>query len=305
MINNIGFIGSGGDFSLQPLKFLLSSKHKLCLVGVDGLNKTLNGDPRLQIFQPNQIESVESIARQHKIPIVDFQQNLTHLINQLDDYQLDLLVVACYNKKLSEAILKLPKIACINLHPSLLPAYRGPVPLFWQFREGLKEYGISLHRMEKHFDTGPIIRQQAVSFNDGITQQQANAILAEVGTQLLADYLINLETNHVTEQRQFEKLSSYMSYPIDKDFMVSNTWSAQRLYNFIAATKHWGKVYPCKIGEQIFELVDVISYDAVITNKSISPHQSYQVKNDIISIRCQPGMLKARLFNPINGRILA
>jgi len=300
---NIAFIGSGGDFSLQPLKYLLNSEHHLCAVGVDGISKTLNTDPRLQIFQPQQVESVESLARNHHIPIVDLQQDLSELCDQLVDLKLDLIFVACYSKKLPLEILNIPKIAVLNLHPSLLPAYRGPVPLFWQFRQGKNEYGISLHKMDASFDTGPIIAQQTAIFRDGLTHHQANSILAEHGTQLVINYLAALLSEQVTEQIQVETIANYQSYPQQADFRISNCWTAQRLFNFIRASKHWGQLYPCDINGETFTLQDVISYTPETPASSLESDLAYEIQQDIILIRCQTGMLKARLFNPINDRI--
>ena len=300
---NIAFIGSGGDFSLLPMKYLINSEHNLCLVGVDGISKTLNTDPRLQIFRPAQAESVESIARTEQIPLIDLQQNLTQLCTSLKEYQLDLIIVACYSKKLPQEILTIPKIAAINLHLSLLPAYRGPVPLFWQFRQGLNDYGISLHKMDAGFDTGPIVAQQAVKFSDGLEHQELNTILAEQGTGLLKGYLQALQTKQVIEKVQAEKLSSYMTYPQAKDFVISNSWTAQRIFNFIRATKHWGRPYPCDLGGRLFHLKDVISYSIEIQPNDFASDTPYKIHADNIFIACQSGMLKARLFIPINDRI--
>ncbi|MFK5985642.1 MAG: formyltransferase family protein [Pseudomonadota bacterium] len=299
---NIAFLGSGGDFSLLPLKFLLASEFNLCLIGVDGISKTFNTDPRLQIFCPEAAESVESLAGAEHIPVLDFSQNINQLCTRLEEYQLDVLIVACYSHKLADRILTIPKIASVNLHPSLLPAYRGPVPLFWQFRQGKNEFGISLHKMVSSFDTGAILSQQTVSFSDGISHHQANLILGKLGAQLLVEYLQALKIFQVIEKPQQAELSSYMSYPKDRDFKLSNKWSAQRIYNFICATKHWGRLYPCLIDNRLFNLKEVISYKPQVKDGFFTDNCSYSINQDIIFIACKAGMLKARLSDPINNK---
>jgi len=297
---NIAFLGSGGDFYLLPLKFLLASEFNLCLVGVDGLSKTANTDPRLQIFQAN---NIESLARQQNIPLIDFSQNLIKLCTQLESYQLDLLIVACYPHKLPEKILSIPKIAAVNLHPSLLPAYQGPVPLFWQFQHGQKEFGISLHKMDNNFDTGPIISQLDISFDDGISQQQANSILAEHAIQLLSDYFQAINNNRIVERKQQTKLSTYMSYPKDSDFEINPSWSAQHIFNFMHATKHWGKTYPCRLNNKVFLLKEAIEYSPHLDSEFVNSGLTYKIQKDIMSLVCNKGILKVRLFNPIDSII--
>ena len=301
MALNIAFLGSGGDFSLQPLEYLLASEHNLCLVGVGGISKTVNSDPRLQVLQPTPADSVESLARSHNIPLLDFQQKVSTICTQLNNYQLDLLIVGCYQHKLPEKILSIPKIATVNLHPSLLPTYRGPVPLFWQFRQGEKEFGITLHKMDANFDSGDIISQRSANFFDGISHQQANSILAAYGVQLLADYLLAIQNQSVREQKQAADLSTYMSYPQQADFKVSNNWSAQRTYNFICATRHWGRLYPCELNGNVFMIQDVIEYNQQSDTEFVDSHLSNKIENDVMLISCQPGILKVKLLNPIKS----
>jgi len=59
-------------------------------------------------------------------------------------------------------LLALPRLGCVNTHPSLLPRYRGPNPLFWQFMNGETQGGLTMHRMDVDFDTGPILVQRAI-----------------------------------------------------------------------------------------------------------------------------------------------
>jgi methionyl-tRNA formyltransferase len=74
----------------------------------------------------------------------------------------DLILVTGFPWRLPAELLALPRLGCVNAHPALLPRYRGPNPLFWHFMNGETRGGLTIHRMEADFDTGPILSQCAI-----------------------------------------------------------------------------------------------------------------------------------------------
>jgi len=92
--------------------------------------------------------------------------NYSNSTYKIEKYQPDIIIVSCYARRLPQSILSLARKGSFNVHPSLLPKYRGPNPIFWQLREGEKEYGITLHRMTNDFDACDIISQQKVNVDD-------------------------------------------------------------------------------------------------------------------------------------------
>ncbi len=97
----------------------------------------------------------------------------------------DLLVVAAYGQILRKAVLALPTHGPINLHASLLPAYRGASPITAALLDGLTETGISMMRMDEGLDTGPVIAQAKIAIAPQDTTATLSQRLAEVGAQLL------------------------------------------------------------------------------------------------------------------------
>lgn len=73
----------------------------------------------------------------------------------------DLIFVTGFPWRLPADLLALPRLGCVNTHPALLPRYRGPNPLFWHFMNDEQQGGLTTHRMEAEFDTGPILSQRA------------------------------------------------------------------------------------------------------------------------------------------------
>ena len=113
-------------------------------------------------------------------------------VQAFEALNLDVAIVAAFGMLLPQAILDAPKHGCINIHPSLLPRWRGPSPVQYALWKGDSETGVSVMSLEKGMDTGPIIAQEKFSINDEITFEELNIILWEKGTALLNEALSNL-----------------------------------------------------------------------------------------------------------------
>ncbi|MBX5451474.1 MAG: methionyl-tRNA formyltransferase, partial [Thermogemmatispora sp.] len=138
----------------------------------------------------------------------------------LATYQPDLLCVACFPRRLPTALLTLPRLGAVNLHPSLLPALRGPEPLFWVFREGLSETGVTVHLLEERLDAGPIVAQERISVPDGITYAELERRCALCGAQLLVRAVEAMAAGSAQYFPQDEQRSSYRPAPSPEDFLV-------------------------------------------------------------------------------------
>jgi methionyl-tRNA formyltransferase len=95
------------------------------------------------------------------------------LAGALAGYRLDLLVVYGFNWKLPAAVLDTPQFGVVNIHTSLLPRYRGPAPVLWAIRNGDPEIGVTIHRMDERFDTGPVLVQRGgIPLDEDVTPQR-------------------------------------------------------------------------------------------------------------------------------------
>ncbi|MFC1809249.1 methionyl-tRNA formyltransferase [Candidatus Omnitrophota bacterium] len=83
-------------------------------------------------------------------------------IKKIKDIAPDIFLVASYDTKLPRELLNIPKLAAVNIHPSLLPCYRGACPEFWAIRHGDTKTGVTLHELTERFDDGPILLQKEV-----------------------------------------------------------------------------------------------------------------------------------------------
>ncbi len=149
----------------------------------------------------------------------------------------DLIVVACFPWRLPEWLLALPVRGCLNIHPSLLPDGRGPEPVFWAYRWGLVETGVTVHVMDAGFDTGPIVAQQRVVIPADATLGSLEKALAELGARLLIERLPGVLDGSAVASAQAGEPSRYARLPRPDDLLVPTTWSASRAARFIHAVR--------------------------------------------------------------------
>lgn len=277
---NILYIGSSGALSLLPFKKLLTTPYSITAVG---------------IYQPiefkNKIialenESLALAANQHDIPIIDLSQPISQVLKQCKNLSIDLILMSCYNKRLPEALVNFSTKGCFNMHPSLLPKYRGSEPIFWQMQQA-SDVGVSWHRVIDDFDAGDVVVQKKVYLDDGANYAEINLDLANAGAELMLTMLLGISDNNLATTQQNPELSSYQSYPAKQDFIVDVSWSARHAYNFMRATRTFGYPYVCRLGASSYLLDEAIDYD---NNDSL---QAVEVKGNRLYIPCNEGVLMA------------
>lgn len=173
----------------------------------------------------------------------------------------DVACVACFPLRLPPALLDLPPHGVLNVHPSLLPAHRGPAPLFWAFRAGEANTGVTIHQMNADFDSGPIVQQARFALPDGITGAAAETGTAHLGAKLLLDTLRDLAAGTLAAQPQ-PAGGSYEGWPGAEDWRIGVDWSARRAFKFMRGTAEWGEPYHLRAGSTDLLLAEALSYEA-------------------------------------------
>ncbi len=271
------FLGMQGNFSYPPLRALLETGIEVCAIVIPA-EKTLKGDPdlpairrreqslpsrsMLPVLQSTIHTSILHLAWERHIPVWEVRQlSATETISVFEAYQPDVICVACFSKRIPRVILDIPRLGCLNVHPSLLPTNRGPEPLFWTFRGGDQQTGVTIHLMEEGMDTGPIVAQEVVEVPDGISYAQLEAQCAELGGRLLVRSVWDLYNGTAVPELQDETKSSYHAFPSVDDFVVPVAeWSAQHVYNFICGVASWGTPITLQVGNNTVYVKMAISY---------------------------------------------
>jgi methionyl-tRNA formyltransferase len=132
-------------------------------------------------------------------------------LEELSGFKPDIIVVAAFGQILTQSVLDLPEYGCLNIHPSLLPKYRGAVPVAASVLNGDSFAGVSIMLMDKGLDTGPVLSQAQIPVlgydNTGILTDK----LSLVGAHLLLEVLINWRKGEILPRPQDNTAASYFA----------------------------------------------------------------------------------------------
>ena len=232
-----------GEFSLIALRALLTRGANV--IGVVTFDAAAPADTARRLHPepvsdiplfPRTPLNIIALAFENHIPAFSLSSfSFPNFLSQLNP---DLIVVACFPKLFPSSWLAIPKLGCLNLHPSLLPNYRGIAPMFWQFYYGETRTGVTLHFMDAGTDTGDIVDHAEVKFPDGITSREADRLTANTGAELL---ISALDQNPIPRQPQpVGAIYPIATMPQRKDRLIPTSWSARRAFNFIRGADEWG-----------------------------------------------------------------
>ena len=178
------------------------------------------------------------------------------VVNRLQSYGPDVIVVAAYGRLLPPEVLAIPRFGCLNLHPSLLPRHRGPAPVTGAILAGDVITGVSLMLLDEGMDTGPIIaqRERAIGSSDdaaGLTE----ALFAD-GAALLLETLPGWMAGSISAVEQDGNLATYTSKLERADGLADWELSAETLARRQRAYTPWPGLYTRWEGKEL-KLLDV------------------------------------------------
>lgn len=207
------YAGQGGPLSRRPLEALLEAGYRPQAVLMPVTANTSNPSKSLPVRPPRDPDSLAFMAFEEDLPLLGWQQGKeAEIAAEITELGPQLVVCSCFPWRVPPRLLGIPRYGWWNLHPSLLPAYRGPDPLFWQQRAAESKTGISLHQMDEGFDTGPILGQAAVSLALGDLREAEQRLGAE-GGQLLLRALQELMAGELRPRPQATAGASYQPLP--------------------------------------------------------------------------------------------
>ena len=157
-------------------------------------------------------------------------------LEELKKLQADVQVVVAF-RMLPEAVWDMPPMGTINLHGSLLPAYRGAAPINWAIMNGEKETGVTTFKLQHQIDTGNILLQEKIPIQDDETAGELHDVMKEVGAKLLLKTIKGLADNSIEEVPQQNENGSEAQKHAPKIFTdtckIDWTNSADNIYNLI------------------------------------------------------------------------
>ncbi|MEI8365769.1 MAG: methionyl-tRNA formyltransferase [Parachlamydiaceae bacterium] len=216
-------------FAAEVLSFLLD--HGIDVVAVVTKPDRPQGRSAQLVPTP-----VKCVAETHSPPIPVFQPELISSpenIPLLEKFQADLFVVVAYGEIIKQHLLDMPKIACINLHASLLPKYRGAAPIQRVIMNGETETGITIMHMVKKMDAGDIIAVEKVPIGIQTTYGELEADLCRVGADLLLQTIHNFERGATQRVPQDHSLATTAPKIESEDCLIKWNLPAESIHNMV------------------------------------------------------------------------
>ena len=139
--------------------------------------------------------------------------NGAEFMQQVQLLEVDLIVVAGFPRILKRVLIDIPRLGCINVHPSLLPRYRGPEPLYWALANHENTTGVTIHHVDEGIDTGDILLQRKLEIRPNETEITLGQRAARVASELLREAIPLLLAGRAPRTRQDHSAASYYSFP--------------------------------------------------------------------------------------------
>lgn len=223
---NIIFFGTP-DFAVPSLEQLLAHSDLNVLAVVTQPDKRRGRGNEL-LPSP-----VKAIAQTHQLPLYQPKsvKRDEETLAFLRTAQADVFVVVAYGQILSQAILNLPRLGCVNAHGSILPKYRGAAPIQWSLYHGEVETGITTMQMDVGMDTGPmlLVGRTPIALLDNFDDLAAR--LASIGANLLVETLLQLNQQTLQPTPQDDSQATYAPLIKKEDYRLDWSRSAIALHN--------------------------------------------------------------------------
>lgn len=163
---------------------------------------------------------VKEWALAHNISILQPEKLDNSFISELKALNLELVIVASYGKIIPKKILDLPQKGSLNVHPSLLPKYRGPSPIQTAILEGETENGVTIMLMDEKMDHGPIVAQEKIQMNGTESFSELEKKMSQIGGELLAKTIPLWITGKMKTKTQNDHSATYTKKITKKDGLI-------------------------------------------------------------------------------------
>ncbi|HEX8918218.1 MAG TPA: methionyl-tRNA formyltransferase [Chloroflexota bacterium] len=244
------YMGSEG-FSMPPLRALWHEGPHLAtpveIVGIVTQPDRRSG--RGRVFSAN---AVKKFGLEHNIPVVQ-PVSLREPGNQasLTALRPDLFIVASFGQILPRTVLELPAMGCLNVHPSLLPRYRGPAPITGALLAGDTVTGICLMQMTSRMDAGPILSARSYRIPTGVTAGELTESLADLAAMILVEDLPAWINGTMEPKPQDETKATYTRLLAKSDGALDWEEPAHVLARRVLAYNPWPGAYSGWNGRQL------------------------------------------------------
>ena len=243
--------------------------------------------------------NLAALAREKRIPYYYMAEGSSgDLEDWVKSQNPDLIVVFYMSQLLRKNIFSIPRCGAINLHPSLLPKYRGPNPWFWKYYNHDLQSGVTVHYIDEGEDSGDIIYQESFDISLGMTFRQLyNKAIEDVGIKLLIRTLDNIAAGNAPRYPQIQTHSAQRARSIQPDegskLIEWEKWPVQRIWHFLRGASKWTNILPKMRGIYNGQNWEIGGYETCLTDRTNKPGKIYSEKGKIF-LACKDGKIILR-----------
>jgi len=293
------YFGMRCAFSLPPLEALLAARYEVRAVIVPGppggpvvhwrIPRPAGVVP-LAVDGRTSPATLDQVAGGAGVPLLEVV-NLTdrEVIEAIRGLAPDVIAVACFPWRIPRAVRGLPRLGCLNVHPSLLPRWRGPEPIFWTFHAGDTETGATVHLMDGGFDTGPVVLQERITIPLGIDGPTLERNLAQLGGQVLVRAIGGLANGELAPVPQDASNATLAPEPDDVDLELDLSRPARRVFEFVRGVAPLcGQLTVVDPVTKQRRLID----DALDFDSSATQDSAVVATGRVLHLRCSLGVVR-------------
>lgn len=213
----------------------------------------------------------------------------------------DVIVTVAYGKILPREILELPRLGCLNVHPSLLPRYRGAAPIHRALMNGDQLTGVTVMRMSEEMDAGDIVLQRELQIDPEEDRGALEARLAEAGAELLLQALRLLATGEAPRRPQDHAAATYAPRLAREEERIDWHQPAERVINLVRALSPRPGAHTLVDGEPL----KILRAAALSGAPAGAPGEVVEIRpGEGFVVRAKEGAVLVRVVQPAGGRVM-
>ena len=278
------------EFAAKALAALLDTPHEIVAVYTQpdrpaGRGRQLKPSP------------VKQLALEHQLPVLQpVSLKTPETLQQLEDLEADVMVVAAYGLLLPAQVLKLPRYGCLNIHASLLPRWRGAAPIQRAILAGDTQTGITIMQMDTGLDTGAMLLKKSCTITPEDTSASLHDRLAELGAEAIVEALDQLPDLKVTPQD--ESQVTYASKLSKSEALIDWHSSAEEIARQVRAYNPWPVAQTSANGQTL----RIWAAEVLTQQKDASAGQVIRLHKQGIDVACGKGMLRITRLQPAGSK---
>ncbi len=205
---------------------------------------------------------IEQVANEYDIPLL-LPDRPADISQQLKDFAADAAVLVAYGKIVPQSVIDIFPAGIINIHPSLLPQYRGPTPIEQVMLDSPPKTGVSLMQLSKEMDAGPVYAQTTLPLAGNETKQQLADTLLQQGSQMVIQHLPAILDGTLHPVAQDDSKATFCALLTKNSGIIDTNKTAEQLEREVRAYAGWPK-----------STLNTYNNDVIVTKASVVSHRT-------------------------------